>query len=336
MIYIEMSRDVTHGGDLWGFTNCVWAPTKKRNGTKWPFWSKILDVHQADIVIHLRGINPVANFVGYSIASDDGFETSQRPPDPKEWDFASKFFRADLTQYTPFHQPINVSKLFVERRAELENYFENNKAPGSPKKNIFYVKQSGRLQCLNGAYLSDADQELLEALFGSGEEIISRTDKRILVTSETGTQITLVQSRLGQARFSSRVKVIYGNRCCFPGCKVTDPRFLVGAHIARWSDNEKLRGNLGNGLCLCLVHDKAFEIGLFTLDDEFRIYVNPRERTSDSSIVEEVVRHHGEQITLAEIHPLEDALLEHWIRVDIEPWMNESVPMLMNTMNLDQ
>ena len=37
------------------------------------------------------------------------------------------------------------------------------------------------------------------------------------------------------------------------------------------------------------------------------------------AIVHELISQHGQQISLAEIVPLDDALLEHWVRVDIEP-----------------
>jgi len=319
MIYIEMSRDEAHGGGTWAFTNCVWAPTEKRGGGAWPFWTKVLDVRQGDTILHLRGKTPNANFIGYSVASGDGFQSTRRPPDPKEWDYAPAFYRADLTDFTPFHQPINLTDIFQARRAELESYFDANRDRGVEKLNIFFVQQAGRLQCLNGAYLSDADEELLVALFGPSGELASQADGRSVVSVQTGTQLSTVRSRLGQSRFSSAIKTLYGNRCCFPGCEMSDPRFLVGSHIARWCDNETLRGHMGNGLCLCLRHDRAFELGLFTVDERFRVFVNPRERDSDSPVVRELVAHHGEQITLTDVIPLDDALLEHWIRVGIEP-----------------
>jgi putative restriction endonuclease len=314
MIYLEMSRDEAHGGGTWAFPNCVWAPIEKRRGGSWPFWTKIQQVRQGDTIIHLRGKTPNAYFVGYSIASGDGFETTRRPPDSNEWDYPESFYRADLSGYTPFHRPVNLSELFTSRRAELETYFDANKKKGSARSNIFLVRQSGKLQCLNGAYLSDVDEDLLIALFGLDESA-----RNNVVSIQTGSQVSTIRSRLGQAKFSAEIKRIYGNRCCFPGCNVSDPRFLVGAHIARWSDNEALRGHLGNGLCLCLVHDKAFELGLFTLDEQFRVFMNPRERNADSPVVGEMLRHHGEQIAVAEVLPLDDALLEHWIRVDIAP-----------------
>ena len=43
-----------------------------------------------------------------------------------------------------------------------------------------------------------------------------------------------VKQRVGQTQFSDAVKKNYHFKCCFPGCKVNDPKFLVGSHIARW------------------------------------------------------------------------------------------------------
>jgi len=116
MIYLEMSRDEAHGGGTWEFPNCVWAPTQKRGGGSWPFWTKVLQIREGDTVIHLRGKSPRAYFVGYSIASGDGFETTRRPLDPKEWDYAESFYRADLSRFTPFHQRVNLLDPFASRR----------------------------------------------------------------------------------------------------------------------------------------------------------------------------------------------------------------------------
>jgi hypothetical protein len=319
MIYIEMSRDVRHGGGTWGFTNCVWAPTEKKGGGSWPFWEKVLQVREGDTIVHLRGVPPDAHFVGYSTASGDGFETTRRPPDPGEWSYAESFYRADLASFTPFHQAISLSRIFQDHAAELEVHFEVNKRRGAERANVFFVKQAGRLQCLNGAYLSDVDEQLLTVLFGDFDGLAASGATNGIVSVETGSQISAIRTRLGQSRFSDAIKELYGHRCCFPGCDIADPRFLVGAHIARWSDNEKLRGNLANGLCLCLIHDKAFEIGLFTLDERYCIYLNPRERSSDTAIVKKLISYEGQQIVTRAVLPSGDALVEHWVRVDIDP-----------------
>ena len=318
MIFLEMSRVETHGGGTWAFPNCIWSPSEKENGGKWPFWEKVLAVKEGDTVIHLRGIQPNAHFVGFSQAAGDGFITTKRPPDAGAWSFASTFYRADLSHYTPFHGPINLTKVFADRKAELDAYFDANKVRGD-KKNIFYVRQAGRLQCLNGAYLSEVDDELLVALFGAPVVDSQAGGEGSVVSVETGSQLRTIRARLGQIEFSKEIKRLYKNKCCFPSCEVDDPRFLVGAHIARWSDNKYLRGQLGNGLCLCLFHDKAFELGLFTLDEQHRVFLNPREDQSASAVIKRIAPFKGQQIALADVAPLEDALLEHWIRCDVSP-----------------
>jgi hypothetical protein len=143
MTYLEMSRDEEHGGGTWAFTNCLWAPTKKKAGTQWPFWKKVLEVREGDLVLHLRGVPPNAYFVGYSVAAGDGFQTSRRPPNPGEWGFAEAFYRADLTGFTPFHQPVNLSDVFSSRSAELSSYFDANKKQGTKKLIFFLLDRPG-------------------------------------------------------------------------------------------------------------------------------------------------------------------------------------------------
>jgi predicted restriction endonuclease len=170
--------------------------------------------------------------------------------------------------------------------------------------------------------LSDADDDLLTALFGESPSSLvtpAIVGKQSVISVETGAQISAVKTRIGQARFSQAIKDLYVNQCCFPACTISDPRFLVGSHIARWIDNEKLRGEMGNGLCLCLIHDKAFEAGMFTLDQNFRIFVNPNDPVPSSEVLTEIKACQGQQIRLSLVPPLEDALIEHWIRVGLEP-----------------
>lgn len=74
---------------------------------------------------------------------------------------------------------------------------------------------------------------------------------------QTGERIRELRVREGQQRFSDNVRGNYSGRCCFPHCPIVEQHFLIGAHIARWSDVPHLRGKVSNGLCFCLMHDKA-------------------------------------------------------------------------------
>lgn len=322
MLYIEMARDTAHGGEGWAFQQCLWAPThKKGNAGSWPFWSKVLQVKRGDIVLHRRGERPNAAFVGYSVASEDGYETTRRPPEPGDWGYATSFYRADLTDFTPFSTPENLDDIFTNQRDALEEYLEENRKGSGNKQNLFYTHQSGRLQCLNGAYISDANEKLLAALFGSEVRVSPKTEAVPVLSVQTGSQFTNFFARVGQQRFSALVKNAYGNRCCFPSCVVNDPKYLVGSHIARWADNKKLRGHLCNGLCLCLMHDRAFEIGDFTLDKRFCVYVNTKKIGPFSPVMEQLALGQGQRISLAETHPCEEALQEHRSRVGIDPML---------------
>ena len=176
------------------------------------------------------------------------------------------------------------------------------------------------MQCLNGAYLSEVDEELFTALFGETTAAGNFTYMVPQVTIETGVQLLLIKGRLGQSVFSDAIKKLYGYQCCFPSCAITDTRFLVASHIARWSDNIELRGNLGNGLCLCLMHDKAFELGLFTIDEQFRVFMNlEKAGLAANPKFCDLQAQHGKHIRLAEIQPMADAILEHWERAGIYP-----------------
>lgn len=122
------------------------------------------------------------------------------------------------------------------------------------------------------------------------------------------------RGRVGQSRFSSAVRSNYGDQCCFPGCDVAEPEFLVGAHIARWADVEHLRGDVANGLCLCLMHDKAFELGLFKLDDDIRVV--PKNDTSNRWAQDCIKPFAGKAIRVGKVKPSVEAIRHHRSRVE--------------------
>lgn len=314
MMLLEMSRDEEHGGGDWAFPLCLWSPVRKDNGSRWPFWELVGGAREDDVVLHLRGDSLTAAFVGYSRVSADGRRTSESPPAEGEWSGSTEFFRTDLDSFVPLSPPIPLRQVFQERRAELESYFDTNKASGTRKKHIFFVRQAGRLQCLNGAYLSEVDDALFAALFG-GLMPPASLSRPSLDDVATGTQLAQVMARRGQREFADRVKEAYGNVCCFPGCDIADRRFLVASHIARWSDNESMRGRLENGLCLCVIHDKAFELGLFTLDDDLAVRANSTVPQPDDQLGIELAKAAGRAIRTAELRPIPEALAEHRRRV---------------------
>ena len=306
-----MSRDDIHGGGEWGFAKCLWSPAYKqgkRNGS-WLFWNNILQVQKEDIVVHLRGKGSKANFVGYSVAATDGHETLERPPQAGVWGYATSFFRVLLKDYQEFEVPINLHDFFTIHKEALIAYL--HKFQTSPI-NRFFVLQSNRLQCLNGAYLSKCDEELLSLILNRDVVNSLAAVSSHIPTSEIWRK---VKQRIGQTQFSDAVKKNYHFKCCFPGCEVSDPKFLVGSHIARWVDNPDKCGSVSNGLCFCVLHDKAFENGYFSLDDELRIIISHKIEIQTSNVFIEYIKpFEHKKIDSAEIPVDEESVREHRFR----------------------
>ncbi len=316
MVWIEMSRDKTHGGGEWGLKKCLWAPAYKQGSRRssWLFWNNILQVRYGDVVIHLCGKGRAAAFIGYSIAATDGHETLERPPHPGTWGYATSYLRVLLKNFQAFDKAILLSDFFMSHEDILKQYLETLSATPT---NRFFVYQSHRLQCLNGAYLSKCDDELLTLILGHNETIQSVASIR--QDNSTSETLRQVKQRIGQAQFSKAVKENYQYKCCFPDCSISDHRFLIGSHIARWVDNPDKRGNTSNGLCLCPIHDKAFENGYFSLDDDLCVILSPKLEIQASEVFQIYIKpYEHRKINTARILPDKDSLKEHRFRCKID------------------
>jgi len=77
--------------------------------------------------------------------------------------------------------------------------------------------------------------------------------------------------RSKQKPFSDKVKLIYKYSCCI--CSLRTKPFLVGSHIIPWRIRKDIRLDPSNGLCLCVLHDKAFDRGYLTIDENYHIHL---------------------------------------------------------------
>jgi putative restriction endonuclease len=319
-MWLEMAKDPEHGGHGWDFKECLWSPSRKKDGARWRYWELLLRVKKGDRVFHLRGEDSQAVFVGHSVADSDGYETRDRPTVPGQWAHANTYYRVPLVDFVELRQPIRLKDVFAERRTELLNYFQRNKGRSKHQKEaLFFVLQNGRLQCQFGAYLSEFSSELMELLVGIGTSSHPARPNIASDSVSTDEQLREVKIRQGQARFSAEVRANYGGRCCFPDCDISDDRFLVGAHIARWADAQALRGNISNGLCMCLLHDRAFEMGLFTLTADLRVVAHPTKLRGSRWAQDHIVPKAGLRILPAPTPPSEAALRQHWTRIGFAP-----------------
>lgn len=319
MIWLELRTNIREYDSGWNLFESVWAPTRnagggKAGGKKWPFWNLVDNVRDGDMIFHLVKTSKGRRFEGVSYASGDAYTTAQKPA----LDIVSSsgfFHRVELKDYQKFHKPILLSTFFETYESELRQFYSANKMRKRGKRKLFYVLQSGRLQCLNGAYFSEFDEKLIDYLLS---ENVEKTSVNLMNNVDTYEALNLIRSRVGHCQFSENVKRNYGYKCCFPDCDVQGRAYLISGHIARWSDNKLLRGNISNGLCLCLMHDKAFEKGYFTIDEKFQIVVVDENCHNDKWTREFLSIGAGKPIKARQQNPSNDALVEHWKRIGFE------------------
>lgn len=82
-----------------------------------------------------------------------------------------------------------------------------------------------------------------------------------------------IKVRLGQRFFRGSILANYRERCCVCGMPI--PELLIASHIIPWKVREDLRLNPSNGLCLCVLHDKAFDRGFLSIDDKYKVVISP-------------------------------------------------------------
>lgn len=78
-------------------------------------------------------------------------------------------------------------------------------------------------------------------------------------------------ARSGQDFFRLAVLSSYRGACCVTGLAV--PALLNASHIIPWNASREHRLNPRNGLCLSVLHDRAFDRGMITFDENFRLVV---------------------------------------------------------------
>lgn len=102
---------------------------------------------------------------------------------------------------------------------------------------------------------------------------IALTEPVISLPTGPTDQPRVVMTRLYQAFFRRSVLSSYQNCCCF--CGIDLPSLLIASHIIPWSANRDTRTSPENGLCLCALHDKAFDRGLVSVTSTCVVVVSP-------------------------------------------------------------
>ena len=118
--------------------------------------------------------------------------------------------------------------------------------------------------------------------------------------------------RLGQRFFRRSILASYNSRCCVTGNPV--PELLVASHILPWGSHPEQRLNPRNGLCLAQTQDAAFDRGLVTFDEDFRLVLSPylREFLPNETLARNFLAYEGVKIVMPQkFLPDEEFMRQH-------------------------
>lgn len=175
------------------------------------------------------------------------------------------------------------------------------------------ITSTGRVG-LDGA--SKADKEMWIEMQADWESFAERSAEAVgLLLVEPNSEVSVLdldavdysgqdkivetKVRVGQRFFRRAVLSAYDFKCCISGLSMPD--LLVASHIVPWASGSDNRLNPRNGLALSALHDKAFDIGLITINDDFTLRLSSKGfDAKDDFYVKSVKAYEGKEIARPE------------------------------------
>ncbi len=137
------------------------------------------------------------------------------------------------------------------------------------------VEESVRLLAALSAPLQDREDARAAAM-SEDEQIVARP-------AGPSERQAFVPVRLFQSFFRRTVLASYDSACCVCGLNVRP--LLVASHIKPWAFDESARSDPENGLCLCALHDRAFDRGLIAISEGLCLLVHSTIASSKQGFV---------------------------------------------------
>lgn len=132
------------------------------------------------------------------------------------------------------------------------------------------------------------ESEMLRRKLDADAQPMDDSEEQLIPEDFTGeTRKVVTEQRIKQTFFRRAVLSSYRGRCCMSG--LSESRLLIASHIVPWSKDKANRLNPSNGLCLSAIHDRAFDKGLVTLTDDFKIVVSEELKRKNEPFVNSVL-----------------------------------------------
>lgn len=129
------------------------------------------------------------------------------------------------------------------------------------------------------------------------EKVVKEFEKGLDNLADEGFERkAIINARVNQSVFRKKLLNRYG-KCCICGINITD--CLIASHIRPWSECEDAKDKLNedNGLLLCPNHDKLFDNGLISFDDNGKIVISSKLDSENQKLLgvssDNLIEYHG-------------------------------------------
>lgn len=147
-----------------------------------------------------------------------------------------------------------------------------------------------------GGLVPQSEALLAELMAGDPDSQVEvLPDKiRVFTAPEGPTEVrTTVAARRGQRYFRQAVLNAYDGRCAITGMAIRE--LLVASHIIPWKESKEHRLDPQNGIALNALHDRAFDLGLITFDEDLRMVCAHalHDHYTNATVAQQFEKHEG-------------------------------------------
>jgi putative restriction endonuclease len=120
----------------------------------------------------------------------------------------------------------------------------------------------------------------IKEYFNAEQEVINNIENSFFLINTNSTELTSqTKIRINQSVLRKYVLDNYSHQCAL--CEINKSDLLICSHIKPWAIDAENRLNPCNAICFCVLHDRLFDKGYFSLDENYQIIFSSK---ADKSI----------------------------------------------------
>jgi hypothetical protein len=217
-------------------------------------------------------------------------------------DTSSLHLRAYLADEPSNLQFADVTRL-PEPIRDLLGSFRTNHACVSlrfgPDHDVYFDPKRNHDAWLDSVPTSDtASEDLVAEALEADESEVDRLKSQMEVGGFAVPDRVVATKTRGSAQraFADRVKANYNWRCAITG--IATREFLVASHVVPWSEDESIRLDPQNGICLSTLVDRAFDTGHLLIHEDCTVRIDWLRVGADPALRQALSPYDGLALTL--------------------------------------